>query len=92
MKLTAIDPKQRGPDYDFHVCRYKVEQNNHWEIPLQIWNQSKGELIRVNKCFSIIMVREHDNAFHLSVEMILIILLANTTEHLCAKYCCKNFI
>lgn len=44
-----------------------------------------------SKCFSIIMVREHDNASHLSVEMILIILLANTMEHLCAKYYCKHF-
>lgn len=54
--------------------------------------ESKKRGIRLIKCFHIIMLRVHNNATHLTIEMTLIILAANPVEHLCAMHHSKHFI
>lgn len=53
--------------------------------------ESKKRGISLIKCFNIVMLRVHNNATHLTIEMTLIILAANPVEHLCAMHHSKHF-
>lgn len=53
--------------------------------------ESKQRGIKLIKYFNIIMLRKYNNVFYFSIEMSLIIIVANTIEHLlCVKHCSKH--